>query len=171
MLHGTPSLVKVGVARILQTEHNASDRPGSFSNERLQSHMVLDASHLDVKTQSLSLLRKHAWQGRYMSTRVWHLGHSIGWRKCIRFWDQDHSAGWRKYIRIWDLKHSAGCSKQLKEFHVSCQRRIIGLEWHDFVSNEQRGSEKKNSTRLTKWHNSEASCFSLSFLQIARLGR
>ena len=50
--------VKIGVARILQTRHNAFDRP---SNERPQSHMVPDASKLDAKTQSLSMLRKHAW--------------------------------------------------------------------------------------------------------------
>ena len=41
------SLVKTGVAWILQTRHNASDGPGS--NERKQSYMVSDASYLDGK--------------------------------------------------------------------------------------------------------------------------
>ena len=60
ILRGPVSTVRTGVARILQTRHNASDQLSSFSNERPQSCMVPDASHLDVKTQSLSILRKHA---------------------------------------------------------------------------------------------------------------
>ena len=50
ILLGPLSLVKISVARILQARHNASNRPGSFSNEQHQSFMVSDASHLDVKT-------------------------------------------------------------------------------------------------------------------------
>ena len=57
-----PYLVKASVAQILQTRHNASDRPDSFGNERPQSYMVPDASHLDVKIlYRLSMLRKYAW--------------------------------------------------------------------------------------------------------------
>ena len=91
--------------------------------------------------------------------RFWHLDHSIGWRKYIRFWDLDRSAGWRKYIRFWDQDHSAGWCKfirlwdqdhfagfpnQLEAFHVRCQRRIIDLERHNFVSNEK----ERTRTRL-----------------------
>ena len=61
ILRGSLSLVITGDVRILQTRRNASDRPGSFSNERPQSFMVPDAFYLDFKTQSLSTLRKHAW--------------------------------------------------------------------------------------------------------------
>ena len=66
ILRGTLSLLKTGVARILPTRHNASDRAGSFSNERPQSYMAPDASHFDVKTQGLSMLPKHAWKGQYI---------------------------------------------------------------------------------------------------------
>ena len=67
---GTLSQVKTGVSWILQTRHNASDRPSSFSNERPQSYMVPDASLLDDQTQSLSMLRKHAWKGQYVYTAL-----------------------------------------------------------------------------------------------------
>ena len=171
ILCGLLSEVKTGVARILQTKHNASDRSGSFSNERPQSYMVPDLFHLDVKIQSLSVLQDKV----SMSTRLWDLDHSAGWRKYIRIWDldhfagwrkyillwdRDHSVGWRKYIRLWNLDHSVGWRKYIQiwdldhsavwrkagveAFHVRCQRRIIGLEWRDFASNE----EVRTRTRL-----------------------
>ena len=115
--------------RDIATRHNGSDRRGSFSNNRPQSFMVSDASHLDVKTQSLSMLHwqtlvnansyqtivnvaYHACISMHgmvnMFTLLWHLDHSAGRRKYIRFWYQDHSAVWRKDIRLWDLDHSVG---------------------------------------------------------------
>ena len=64
-----------------------------------------------------------------LSTRLWHLNHSIGWRKYIRFWDQDYSEGWRKCIWLWD---SAGWRKATRG--ITRQQRIIGLGWHNVVS-------------------------------------
>ena len=61
ILRGFLSQVKIGFSRILQTKHNAADRPGSFSNERPQSYIVPGAFHLGVKAKILSMLRKHAW--------------------------------------------------------------------------------------------------------------
>ena len=61
--------------------------------------------------------------------RFWHLDHSIGWRKYIRFWDQVHSAaGWRKYIRFWDQVHSAGWRKYIRfwdQDHAAGWRKYI----------------------------------------------
>ena len=61
ILRGPLSQVKIGFSRILQTKNNAADRPGSFSNERPLSYIVPGAFHLGVKSQILSMLRKHAW--------------------------------------------------------------------------------------------------------------
>ena len=115
---------------------------------------------------SLSMLRISMHDKVNMSTSLWHLDRSISWRNYMRFWNQDHSASSSKYIRFWNLDHSAGW-RQLEAFHVRCQRRIIVLVWHDFVSNEE--VRNKNSTCPARWDNSEATC--LPLLQIARLGR
>ena len=70
ILRGPLSLVKTGVAWILKTRHNASGKHGGFSGERPQSHMVPDTFHIDIKTQSLPMLRKHAWQAQYVYTAL-----------------------------------------------------------------------------------------------------
>ena len=160
ILHGSLYIVKTRVSTILQTKHNISDQPGSFSNERRQLYMVPEASHLDVKTQSMSMLHKHMAS---MSTRLWHPYHSIGWRKYIRFWNQDQSVGWRKFIRLWDLDHSTGWHKATSEMSAKNYQHVVA--WLC----QQRGSENKNSTCPTKWDNSEATCSPL--LQIAFPGR
>ena len=102
-----------------------------------------------------------------MSTRLLHLDQSIGWHKYIRFWDQDHSVVWRKYIRLCDLDHSAGWRRSTRGIprEMSAKNQGPGVVWLC----QQRGSENKNSTYLTKWNNSEAAC--LPLLQIARLRR
>ena len=94
-----------------------------------------------------------------ISTRLWHLNNSIGWRKYIRFWDQDHSAGWRKFIRLWDLDHSAGCRKATRCIprEMFAKNHRPGVEWLC----QQQGSEKNNSTCPTKRDNLEATCLPL----------
>ena len=167
--------------RILQTIHNAADRPGSFSNERPQSYIVSGAFTWMLKLRfyqcCVSTLGKVN-----MSTRLWYLDHSIGWRKYIRFWDQGHSAVWRKYILLWDLNHSAVWRKYIRlwdlDHSTGWRRATRGISREMSAKNQgpdvawlckQRGNENKNSTYLTKWNNSEAAC--LPLLQIARLRR
>ena len=95
-----------------------------------------------------------------MSTRLWHLDHSIGWCKCIRFWNQDHSAGWRKYIRLWNLNHSAGWRKATRDIRrkMAAKNHWSGVAWLC----QQRRSENKNLPCPTKCDGSDATCLSLS---------
>ena len=86
-----------------------------------------------------------------VSTQLWDVDHSLGWRKYIQLWDLDHSVGWRKATRGIPDKKSA-------------KNHRPGVAWFC----QQRGSKNKNSTCPTTWDNSEATSL---FLLKAPLGR
>ena len=120
---------------------------------------------LQLQQCCISMVAKHAKVG--MSTWLWHLDCSIGWRKFIRFWDQNHSASWRKCIRLWDLEHSAGWRKATR----SIVREMSARNHRPGVAGlcQQRESENKHSTCPNKWDKSEEAW--LSILWIAHLGK